>query len=311
MPQEGVRLQKALAQAGVASRRAAEQLIVAGRVSVNGRIVTELGTRVKPGQDVLEVDGERLPLAAERPVYIVLNKPRGILSTVEDARGRRTVADLVNLPERLFPIGRLDLNSEGLMLLTNDGELAHQLTHPRYGHEKEYEVLVEGSPSDPVLVKWRRGGVLVDGTPSAPCRVERLRVEQGACQGEDGTWLRVTMREGRKRQIRRIATALGHPAHRIIRIRIGPVTLGSLKVGTWRHLTRTELDALRAALSGTAQNRDSVPRGRATARPRRETATRPLRQQTSNGRPIRTNADRRHNIGSKSTRRRKPAARKR
>ena len=311
MPQEGVRLQKVLAQAGVASRRAAEQLIIAGRVSVNGQIVTELGTRVKPGQDVLEVDGERLPLAAEKPVYIMLNKPRGILSTVEDARGRRTVADLVNLPERLFPIGRLDLNSEGLMLLTNDGEIAHQLTHPRYGHEKEYEVLVEGFPLDPVLVKWRRGGVLVDGTPSAPCRVERLRVEPGACQGEDGTWLRVTMREGRKRQIRRLAAALGHPAYRIIRVRIGPVKLGSLKVGTWRHLTSTEVDALRAALSGTSRKPDAVPRGSSSAQPRRETTTRPLRQETSNNRPVRTNTDRRHNISSKSTRRRKSGARKR
>jgi len=311
MPQEGVRLQKALAQAGVASRRAAEQLIVAGRVSVNGQIVTELGTRVKPGQDVLAVDGERLPLAAEKPVYILLNKPRGILSTVEDARGRRTVADLVNLPERLFPIGRLDLNSEGLMLLTNDGEIAHQLTHPRYGHEKEYEVLVAGSPLDPVLVKWRRGGVLVDGTPSAPCRGERLRVEPGACQGEDGTWLQVTMREGRKRQIRRIAAELGHPAHRIIRVRLGPVKLGSLKVGTWRHLTSTEVDALRAALSGTSREQDAAPRGSSSAQPRRETTPRPLRQETSKDRPVRHNTDRRHNISSKSTRRRKSGARKR
>ncbi len=282
MAQAGERLQKVLARAGVASRRAAEELIVAGRVSVNGRIVTELGTRVVPGQDVIAVDGERLPIVAEELVYVMLNKPRGVLSAVEDARGRRTVTDLVNIEARVFPVGRLDLNSEGLILLTNDGELAHQMTHPRYGHEKEYEVLVEGHPSDPTLIKWRRGSVLLDGVSAAPCRVERLRIERGACQGKDGTWLRVIMHEGRKRQIRRMAAALGHPACRLIRSRIGPLKLGRLRVGAWRHLTQTEVNALRAAAS-TASSRARTSRAKPAGRP----------------------------ANSKSTRRKKPPARKR
>jgi 23S rRNA pseudouridine2605 synthase len=282
MAQAGERLQKVLARAGVASRRAAEGLIVAGRVSVNGRIVTELGTRVVPGQDVIAVDGERLPIVAEELVYVMLNKPRGVLSAVKDARGRRTVTDLVNIEARVFPVGRLDLNSEGLILLTNDGELAYQMTHPRYGHEKEYEVLVEGHPSDPTLVKWRRGSVLLDGVPAAPCRVERLRIERGACQGEDGTWLRVIMHEGRKRQIRRVAAALGHPACRLIRSRIGPLKLGHLRVGAWRHLTEAEVNALRAA-ANIGSSRARINRAKPTGRP----------------------------ANSKSTHRKKPPARKR
>lgn len=282
MAQAGERLQKVLARAGVASRRAAEELIVAGRVSVNGRIVTELGTRVVPGQDVIAVDGERLPIVAEELVYVMLNKPRGVLSAVEDARGRRAVTDLVNIEARLFPVGRLDLDSEGLVLLTNDGELAHRMTHPRYGHEKEYEVLVEGHPSDPTLIKWRRGSVLLDGVPTAPCRVERLRMERGACQGKDGTWLRVIVHEGRKRQIRRVAAALGHPVYRLIRTRIGPLRLGHLRVGSWRHLTQTEVNALRAAAS-TASSRARTIRAKPAGGP----------------------------TNSKSTRRKKPPARKR
>jgi 23S rRNA pseudouridine2605 synthase len=273
MAQAGERLQKVLARAGVASRRAAEELIVAGRVSVNGRIITELGTRVVPGQDVIAVDGERLPIVAEALVYVMLNKPRGVLSAVEDARGRRTVTDLVNIEARLFPVGRLDLDSEGLVLLTNDGELAHQMTHPRYGHEKEYEILVEGHPSDPTLIKWRRGSVLLDGVPAAPCRVERLRIERGACQGKDGTWLRVIVHEGRKRQIRRVAAALGHPVYRLVRTRIGPLKLGRLRVGAWRHLTQTEVNALRAAAS-TASSRARTTRARPAGHPTNSKSTR-------------------------------------
>jgi len=274
MAEAGERLQKVLAGAGVASRRASEALIVAGRVSVNGQVVTELGTRVVPGRDVIAVDGERLPLAAEERVYVVLNKPRGILSAVVDARGRRTVTDLVDVDARLFPVGRLDLNSEGLVLLTNDGELTQRLTHPRYGHEKEYQVLVEGLPSERTLLKWRRGSLQLDGESAAPCRVERLRTEPGVCQGKDGTWLQVVMREGRKRQIRRTAFALGHPVHQLIRTRIGPLQLGNLKVGMWRHLTPAEVKALRSA--GKATNlraRAGASRSKSTRRrksPRRK-----------------------------------------
>ncbi len=280
MAQAGERLQKVLARAGVASRRAAEGLIVAGRVSVNGRIVTKLGTRVVPGQDVIAVDGERLPMVAEELVYVMINKPRGVLSAVEDARGRRTVTDLVNLEARLFPVGRLDLASEGLVLLTNDGDLTYQMTHPRYGYEKEYEVLVEGHPLDPTLIKWRRGSVLLDGVPTAPCQVDRLRIERGACHGKDGTWLRITMHEGRKRQIRRVAAALGHPVCRLTRTRIGPLRLGRLKVGAWRHLTQTEVNALHAVANTTSSR-------------------------------TRAQAGKRRPSNSKSTRRKKPPTRKR
>lgn len=259
MAEAGERLQKVLARAGVASRRAAEELIIAGRVSVNGQIVTELGTRVVPGRDVIAVDGERLSVGVagypkgEKLVYVMLNKPQGVLSAASDARGRRTVTDLVDVAARLFPVGRLDLDSEGLVLLTNDGELANQMTHPRYGHEKEYEVLVEGIPSDQTLAKWRRGSVVLDGERVAPCQVERLRTERGG--GKQGVWLRVVMREGRKRQIKRVALALGHPVHQIIRTRIGPLKLGRLKVGTWRHLTQAEINALRAAAKAAGSGR--------------------------------------------------------
>jgi 23S rRNA pseudouridine2605 synthase len=188
------RLQKILAHAGIASRRGAEDLILAGRVSVNGQVVTQLGTKATPGQDVIAVDGEPVPIAPETLVYVMLHKPRGVLSAAEDARGRRTVVDLVSVDARLYPVGRLDLNSEGLILLTNDGDLAHKMTHPRYGHEKEYEVLVEGHPSDRTLSKWRRGKVMLDGESTAPCNVEHLRAEKGKA----GTWLRVVMRDAHR-----------------------------------------------------------------------------------------------------------------
>ena len=275
MAEAGERLQKVLAHAGVASRRAAEELIVAGRVSVNGRVVTELGTRVAPGRDMIAVDGEYLAIGAggypkdEKLVYVMLNKPAGILSAVGDSRGRRTVTDLVDVEARLFPVGRLDLDSEGLVLLTNDGELANQMTHPRYGHEKEYEVLVEGLVSDEALVKWRRGGIVLDGEATASCRVDRLRTDHGAYQGQGSTWLRVVMHEGRKRQLRRVAMALGHPVHQIIRTRIGPLKLGRLKAGAWRHLTPAEVDALHAAANpapGAGRRRPAVRREKRPAR---------------------------------------------
>jgi pseudouridine synthase len=258
--QQAERLQKVLARAGVASRRAAEELIVAGRVTVNGRVISELGTRVA-ATDTVAVDGERLPAHPDPLVYVMLNKPRGILSDVEDDRSRRTVVDLVGLQQRLFTVGRLDLDSEGLVLLTNDGELTHRLTHPRYGHEKEYQVLVAGIPSDQTLLKWRRGSVLLDGEPTAPCRVERVHVERHPAKGQDHTWLRVIMREGRKRQIRRVALALGHPVLRLIRTRIGPLELGRLGAGEWRQLTPAEVGALRKVVESRAQAKRVMHRG--------------------------------------------------
>jgi len=230
------RLQKILARAGFGSRRACEELIRQGRVAVDGR-VAQLGQRADPDRDHITVDGR--PVQVDRPrTYVALYKPQGVLSDEGDGSGRLpTVRDLVGLPGHLFPVGRLDLRSEGLVLLTDDGELAYRLTHPRFSHEKEYRVWVEGEPDDATLRRWRRG-VFLDGRRTAPAKVAVVGREGG------GTWLRVVLREGRKRQIRRVAAMLGHPVHRLIRVRIGSLHLGDLKPGHWRRLTDGEVEAL-------------------------------------------------------------------
>ncbi|MBC7227740.1 MAG: rRNA pseudouridine synthase [Thermoflexales bacterium] len=231
------RLQKILARAGYGARRECEDLIRQGRVTVNGR-VAQLGQKADPKRDRIEVDGRPIRLP-RRFTYIALHKPPGVLSDEGDGSGRHpTVLDLVQHPARLFPVGRLDLRSEGLVLLTDDGDLAFRLTHPRFGHEKEYHVLVEGRPTEETLRQWRQG-VDLDGEMTAPAQVEVLRTE-----GER-TWLRVVLREGRKRQIRRVAARLGHPVVRLIRVRIGPIRLGDLPPGKWRLLTPAEVRALR------------------------------------------------------------------
>jgi 23S rRNA pseudouridine2605 synthase len=230
------RLHKVMAHAGVASRRRSEELIRQGRVAVNGRVVTELGTKVDPDRDEIRVDGRRIETAA-RHVYIMLNKPRGVLSTMEDPRGRRDLSDLVQAPVRLYPVGRLDATSEGLILLTDDGELANFLTHPRYEHEKEYLAFVNGRPTEETLATWRRG-VVLDGKPTAPARVDLIRQEKGS------SYLRIVIREGRKRQIRRVAALLGHPVRELKRVRLGPLYLGTLEAGQWRYLTAKEIREL-------------------------------------------------------------------
>lgn len=236
------RLQKILARAGFGARRACEDLIRQGRVTVNGEIA-RLGQKVDPQRDRIAVGGRPIRLP-RRYTYIALHKPPGVLSDEGDGSGRRpTVLDLVKHPGRLFPMGRLDLRSEGLVLLTDDGDLALRLTHPRFGHEKEYHVLVEGCPTGETLEKWRRG-VELDGEMTAPAEVAVLRAEtEGA---KERTWLRVVLREGRKRQIRRTAALLGHPVVRLIRVRIGPVHLGDLPPGKWRYLSPAEIRALRS-----------------------------------------------------------------
>ena len=230
------RLHKVLAHAGVASRRKSEELIQQGRVTVNGRIVTQLGTKVDPDRDDIWVDGQRVQVPASR-VYVMLNKPRGVLTTMEDDRGRKALGDLVAVPTRLYPVGRLDVISEGLILLTDDGELANLLSHPRYRHDKEYRVLVNGRPSEKTLEAWRRG-VILEGKPTAPARVDVLS------KRKDSALLRVVMREGRKRQIRSVASLLGHPVRELTRVRLGPLHLGTLEVGQWRHLTAKEVRSL-------------------------------------------------------------------
>ncbi len=232
------RLQKVLAAAGVASRRKSEEMILQGRVTVNRKVVTQLGTKVDPARDEIRVDGERIQTESRR-VYIMVNKPKGILSTMEDDRGRSALGDLVSVPARMYPVGRLDATSEGLILLTDDGELANLLTHPRYMHHKEYIALVNGHPSEETLEAWRRG-VLLDDKPTAPANVRVVRSER------DSTLLRIEMREGRKRQIRRVAALLGHPVRELRRVRLGPLELGSLASGQWRYLTDREIGQLKS-----------------------------------------------------------------
>ncbi len=231
------RLQKLMSQAGLGSRRHCEEFIAAGRVTVNGKTAI-LGTKADALRDRILVDGRPLNTPQDL-VYIVLYKPRGVLTTVASPDSRQTVRDLVEVPERIYPVGRLDFDSEGLILLTNDGELANRITHPRYGHEKEYRVLVARRPDESQLETWRRGVVLEDGFRSAPAKVFFIKTSG------KGAWLRIVMHEGRKRQIRDIGSALGLPVVRIIRDRIGSLELGSLKPRQWRHLTPKEIQGLR------------------------------------------------------------------
>lgn len=255
------RLQKVLARAGIGSRRACEELILAGRVTVDGQVVTELGVRVDPGKAQLAVDGK--PITLEPLRYIMFHKPPGYLSAPDPRAGYPAWSDLVQVPERLYAVGRLDQDSEGLLLLTNDGELALHLMHPRYEHPKTYLVQVEGVPDPRKVRRWQHGVMLDDG-PTLPARVLLLREppfkepRRRPAARQDGTagprarkpatsWLKFTIREGRKRQIRRMVGLLGHPALRVIRIGLGPLMLGDLRPGQWRDLTPGEVRALREA----------------------------------------------------------------
>ncbi len=232
---EAERLQKVLAARGVASRRAAERLIVEGRVTVSGRVVTELGTRVDPAARI-ELDGKPVPRSAARR-YIALHKPIGVVSTVSDPQGRRTVRDVVREPGRLYPVGRLDVDSAGLLLLTDDGEWAERVLHPRYAHVREYEVRVNGRVTEESLEHVRRGVPLEEGLS----RVRDVRVLR---LSPSGSVLRVELTQGWKRQVRRTFAAVGLPVHSLVRVRIGPLALGRLRPGEWRHLEAREIAAL-------------------------------------------------------------------
>ena len=233
------RLQKILAQAGYGSRRACEDYITAGRVRVNGQLAS-LGQKADPAIDKITVDGRPIA-AAEALIYIALYKPRNVLSTVETERGddRQTVRDLVDVSGHLYPVGRLDFESEGLVLMTNDGDLTNKLTHPRFGHEKEYRVLLARRPDQDQMEAWKRGVVLEDGYKTQPVNV-RFESAQGK-----GAWVRVVMGEGRKRQIRETCQQLGLPVVRILRVRIGTLQIGNLKPRQWRYLTTQEIDGLK------------------------------------------------------------------
>lgn len=239
------RLQKILARTGHGSRRSTEALIIAGRVRVNGKVAS-LGMKADQENDQITVDGNILPKTAPQKKYIALHKPRGILSDEDPQDERPTVRDLVSVGGHLFSVGRLDMDSEGLILLTNDGEMANRLTHPRYGHEKEYRVLLGRIPDEEQLAIWRRGVVLADGYRTQPADIQ-IDEKTG-----DRCWVRVIMKEGRKRQIREIGIRIGLPVKRIVRLRIGSVTLGKLKPREWRFLSRDEVDSLRESLKNSS-----------------------------------------------------------
>ena len=231
------RLQKYLARCGVASRRKAEELIVAGLVAVNGEVVRELGVKVDPERDRVTVAGRPISLVTEG-IYLMLNKPPGYITGNRDPRGRKTVLSL--LPKgfpRVFPVGRLDYNTTGLLLLTNDGDLAYALTQPKYQIEKVYQALVRGVPADDALNLLRQGVVLEDG-PTLPATVDIIKVKAG------NAILKLGLREGRNRQVRRMCAAVGHPVLKLERIAIGPLSLGDLALGQYRRLTGAELKAL-------------------------------------------------------------------
>lgn len=230
---EQIRLQKFLARAGIASRRAAEELIRQGRVEVNG-IKPEIGSRVDPLRDEVRLDGRIVALENQR-VYLLLHKPRNCITTARDPGGRSTVFDfLPDLGLRIFPVGRLDFDAEGLLLLTNDGELANRLLHPRYGISKVYEVKVKGHPETGALERLRSGIELDEGT-TAPARTEVLRKLPGAA------WLRMELHQGWNRQIKRMGEAVGHPVLRIRRIAYGPLRLGKMRPGEFRMLEPDEI----------------------------------------------------------------------
>jgi 23S rRNA pseudouridine2605 synthase len=250
VPDEGERLQKVLARAGVGSRRTNEMLIAEGRITVNGEVAV-LGRRVDPGRDRVALDG--VPVVVDSTVvHWVLNKPSGYVTTAHDTHGRPTVLDLVPGEPRVFPVGRLDLETEGLLLLTNDGELAQLLTHPRHGVDKEYFVEVAGKPS-PAALRALREGVELDDGPTRPARAKIVQESPSLTT----TALTIVVKEGRKRMVRRMCATVGHPVVRLARTRIGPLRDPRLAPGTWRALTTEEVRALyAAALDGATEASD-------------------------------------------------------
>ncbi|MGB4596223.1 MAG: pseudouridine synthase [Anaerolineaceae bacterium] len=231
------RVQKILAAAGFGSRRFCETIIEAGRVKVNGKVI-HLGDKADPESDAITLDGRMIRTSIKK-IYIALNKPKGYLSDIDDAHPAPTVNDLIGLDEKLFSVGRLDMDSEGLILMTNDGEMGNRLTHPRYRHDKEYEVFVIKEPDTEQLEIWRRGVVMEDGYRTLPAQVEVMT------NSNNGSWLRIIMREGKKRQIRKVGSRIGLPVAVIKRVRIGSLKLGNLKTGEWRYLSPKEVSDLR------------------------------------------------------------------
>ncbi len=233
------RLQKILAKAGIGSRRAAERLITGGHVSVNGKIVSNLGVKADVEKDKIRIDG-RLVGDYQPKIYVMLNKPKGFVTTLRDPQGRPTIADLIrDIDIRIFPVGRLDYDSEGLLLLTNDGDLSCFLQHPRNEIPRTYHVKVKGKPPSYTLVRLRKG-VFLDGSITAPAKVRKIR------EGKRNTWLEMAVTEGRRRQIRRVCEAIGYPVLKLKRMGFGSLVLGSLSPGAYRYLNAKELRDLTA-----------------------------------------------------------------
>ncbi|MFD1427804.1 23S rRNA pseudouridine2605 synthase [Kroppenstedtia sanguinis] len=234
------RLQKVMARAGVASRRKSEEWILSGKVRVNGETVTQLGTRVDPERDRIEVEGRLIQ--SEQKRYFIFYKPRGVITSLSDPEGRPVVVDWFrDVDERVYPVGRLDYDTEGLLLLTNDGELAHGLVHPRHEVDKIYQVTVEGTPAKKSLLRLETGVKLSDGW-TAPAKVRMLRREKGqAC-------LEITLHEGRNRQVRRMCEAVGHPVVHLVRVQLAFLTLSGLQPGEHRELSRAEVQGLKELL---------------------------------------------------------------
>jgi 23S rRNA pseudouridine2605 synthase len=236
-----IRLQKIMAGTGLASRRKAETMIAAGRVTVNGKVVTELGTKVDPERDHIKVDGKHLS-HVQPFVYLMLNKPKHVMSTLDDPGGRPTVKDFIRgVSVRVFPVGRLDFESEGLMLLTNNGELAQALLHPRYHVPKTYLIKVKRVLTDDEIRQLENGVDLEDGM-TGPAQVKKIK------KAQQNSWLEVTIREGRKHQVRRMLESVGHPVIRLTRVKMGPLSLGRLEPGEFRFLTDREANALRESV---------------------------------------------------------------
>jgi pseudouridine synthase len=233
-----IRLNKFLSQAGVASRREADRWILEGRVKVNGSIIKVLGHKICDQSDDVEVDGKHIKKTTQH-MYLMLNKPKGVLVTLKDPQNRPTVKNLIGpVRQRVFPVGRLDLNSEGLLLLMDDGELAYRLMHPRYQVDKEYQVRVKGLPEESSLERLRKG-IYLDGRKTAPARVVMLTAGAKKCL------LNIGIHEGRKREVRRMVEAIGHTPIALKRVRFAGLTLGGLKPGQWRHLTSDEVAQLK------------------------------------------------------------------
>ena len=252
------RLQKLIAAAGLASRRHAEELIAAGEVTVNGEVVRELGTKADPARDHIKVRGKLInPLLEKREkTYVLLNKPRGYLSALSDPEGRPLVSDLVP-PSlgRLHPVGRLDFNTEGLLILTNDGELTNYVTSARNHVEKVYEVKVKGVPPEEQVARLRRGIRLDDGVKTAPAQITKTD------ETKTNAWYELILREGRNQQIRRMFDSIGHSVIKLRRVRIGPVTAEGILIGQWRHLTPAEVKRLKGAQGGPSRKRPATHAG--------------------------------------------------